>query len=77
MVSYLSSPKINNKTSADVCSAHVHYVHYILPTYLMTGAQVLGLKALRKSGRIVQLIVRRVDIQEQHTAQLQQVNNMH
>jgi hypothetical protein len=38
----------------------------------MSGAQVLGLKALRKSGCIVQLIVRRVDIQEQHTAQLQQ-----
>jgi hypothetical protein len=28
--------------------------------------------ALRESGSIVQLIVRRVDIQEQHTAQLQQ-----
>jgi hypothetical protein len=43
-----------------------------LPTYLMAGAQVLGLMALRESGSIVQLIVRRVDIQEQHTAQLQQ-----
>lgn len=33
---------------------------------------MLGLMALRKSGPIVQLIVRLVDIQEQHTAQLQQ-----
>jgi hypothetical protein len=32
MVSYLSSPKINNKTSADVCSAHVHY-----PTHIPDG----------------------------------------